>query len=94
MNDIKKMIEKEINDYTNKYATKHKVSIEEAEYFANKYNIKFFEASPKDGTNVNELFYYLANEIYHDNNSVESNENNKVTLTKKKDNFLPFLNHL
>ena len=47
--------------------------------------MKFFEASPKDGTNVNELFYYLANEIYHDNNSVESNENNKVTLTKKKD---------
>ena len=47
--------------------------------------MKFFEASPKDGTNVNQLFYYFANEIYHDNNSVESNENNKVTLTKKKD---------
>ena len=64
---------------------KRQVSIEEGEAFAKKNNMKFFEASPKDGTNVNELFYYLANEIYHDNNSVESNENNKVTLTKKKD---------
>jgi hypothetical protein len=31
MNDIKKMIEKEINEYTNKYAAKHKISIEEAQ---------------------------------------------------------------
>lgn len=31
MKDIKKMIEKEINDYTSKYANKHKISIEEAE---------------------------------------------------------------
>ena len=61
-----------------------RVSFEEAETFAKNNNMKFFEASAKDGTNVNELFYYLANEIYHDNNSVESNENNKVTLTKKK----------
>ena len=40
------------------------VSFEEGENFAKKWNIKFFEASAKDGTNVNELFFYIANEIY------------------------------
>jgi len=44
-----------------------KVSNEEGENFAKKYNIKFFEASAKDGTNVNELFFYLGKTIYQDN---------------------------
>ena len=46
--------------------------------------MKFFEASPKDGTNVNELFYYLANEIYQDK-SISNDINNKKTskLTEK-----------
>ncbi len=30
-----------------------------------KYDIKFFEASAKDGKNVYELFFHLANEIYY-----------------------------
>ena len=42
------------------------VSVEEGENYAKKFNIKFFESSAKDGTNVNELFFYLANEIYKD----------------------------
>ena len=47
--------------------TEHRqVSIEDGENLAKKYNIKFFEASARDGTNVNELFFYLANEIYQD----------------------------
>ena len=46
--------------------------------------MKFFEASPKDGTNVNELFYYWANEIYQDK-SISNDINNKKTskLTEK-----------
>ena len=53
----------------NKYdlPNERKVSIEEGENFAKKYNIKFFEASAKDGTNVNELFFYLGKTIYQDN---------------------------
>ena len=47
-------------------SNERRVSIEEGENFAKRYNIKFFEASAKDGTNVNELFFYLANEIYQD----------------------------
>ena len=48
-------------------ANERKVSNEEGENFAKKYNIKFFEASAKDGTNVNELFFYLGKTIYQDN---------------------------
>ena len=40
------------------------ISIEQGENLAQKYKIKFFEASAKDGTNINEVFEYLANEIY------------------------------
>ena len=47
-------------------ANERKVSIEEAEEFAKKNNMKFFEASPKEGANVNELFFCLANEIYQE----------------------------
>ena len=63
---------------------KRQVSIEEGEAFAKKNNMKFFEASPKDGTNVNELFFCLANEIYQDK-SISNDINNKKTseLTEK-----------
>ena len=43
-----------------------KVSKEEGEEFAKKHNIKFYESSAKEGFNVNEVFEYLANEIYSD----------------------------
>ena len=58
-----------------------KVSYEEGENYAKNLNIKFFEASARDGTNVNELFFYLANEIYQDNKlKGNNNSNNGVIL--------------
>ena len=65
------------------------VTIEEGENLAKKYNIKFFEASAKEGTNVNELFFCLANEIYQDDKlKGKNNEEKKVklvdTTTKKE----------
>ena len=47
-------------------ANQRQVSVEEGENYAKKLNIKFFESSALNGTNVNELFFYLANEIYKD----------------------------
>ena len=38
-------------------ANERKVTIEDGENKARNYNIKFFESSAKDGTNVNELFF-------------------------------------
>ena len=62
-------------------ANERKVSYEEGENYAKNLNIKFFEASAKDGTNVNELFFYLANEIYQDNKlKGNNNSNNGVIL--------------
>ena len=54
--------------------SERQVSIEEGENYAKHYNIKFFEACAKDGTNVKELFYYLANEIYQDD-KLKGNDN-------------------
>ena len=66
-------------------ANERQVSFEEGENFAKKYNIKFFEASAKDGTNVNELFFHLANEIYQDDKSKGKNKNTlKLENTTKK----------
>ena len=42
------------------------VSIEEGKIFAEKNKIKFFETSAKNGTNIDEAFEYLANEIYNE----------------------------
>ena len=62
-------------------ANERKVSYEEGENYAKNLNIKFFEASARDGTNVNELFFYLANEIYQDNKlKGNNNSNNGVIL--------------
>ena len=63
-------------------ANERKVSIEEAEEFAKKNNMKFFEASPKEGTNVNELFYYLANEIYQEGKPFNKKEEKTLKLSK------------
>ena len=68
-------------------AHERKVSIEEAEEFAKKNNMKFFEASPKEGTNVNELFFCLANEIYQEEKLNGKSQKKTLTLekgTKKK----------
>ena len=59
------------------------VSIEDGENKAKSYNIKFFEACAKDGTNVKELFYYLANEIYQDD-KLKGNDNKNGAKLKYK----------
>ena len=65
-------------------ANERQVSYEEGEKKASNYNIKFFESSAKDGTNVKEFFFYLANEIYQDE-KVKGKDNKKtVQLDSKK----------
>ena len=69
------------------------VSIEEGENYAKKLNIKFFEACAKEGTNVNELFYYLAKEIYQDNKLKGQDNKNRTTIkleNKKKKKCIIF----
>ena len=63
-------------------ANERKVTIEDGEKKARNYNIKFFESSAKDGTNVNELFFYLANEIYQDDKTKEKDNKNSLKLNK------------
>ena len=65
-------------------ANERKVTIEDGENKARNYNIKFFESSAKDGTNVNELFFYLANEIYQDEKTKEKDNKNSLKLKAKK----------
>ena len=64
--------------------SERQVSIEEGENYAKHYNIKFFEACAKDGTNVKELFYYLANEIYQDDKNRVKSECKTTKKNKKK----------
>ena len=65
-------------------ANERKVTIEDGENKARNYNIKFFESSAKDGTNVNELFFYLANEIYQDEKTKGKDNKKTVQLDSKK----------
>ena len=65
-------------------ANERKVTIEDGENKARNYNIKFFESSAKDGTNVNELFFYLANEIYQDDKTKGKDNKKTVQLDSKK----------
>ena len=65
-------------------ANERKVTIEDGENKARNYNIKFFESSAKDGTNVNELFFYLANEIYQDEKTKGKDNKKTMQLNSKK----------
>ena len=65
-------------------ANERKVTIEDGENKARNYNIKFFESSAKDGTNVNELFFYLANEIYQDEKTKGKDNKKTMQLDSKK----------
>ena len=66
------------------------VSTEEGKMYAEKNKIKFFETSAKDGTNINEVFEYIANEIYKEQKmemrSVTSSQvlSKEQTFKKKK----------
>ena len=59
-------------------ANERQISYEEGEKKASNYNIKFFESSEKEGTNVKEFFFYLANEIYQDEKT--KGKDNKKTI--------------
>ena len=65
-------------------ANERKVSYEEGENYAKKFNIKFFESSAKDGTNVKEFFFYLANEIYQDDKTKGKDNKKTMQLNSKK----------
>ena len=65
-------------------ANERKVSYEEGENYAKNLNIKFFEASARDGTNVKEFFFYLANEIYQDEKTKGKDNKKTVQLDSKK----------
>ena len=62
-------------------SNERKVSIEEGENFAKKNNIKFFESSAKEGTNVNELFLELGKLIYQDSKGKEEKKTVKLGST-------------
>ena len=65
-------------------ANERQVSYEEGEKKASNYNIKFFESSAKEGTNVKEFFFYLANEIYQDEKTKGKDNKKTVQLNSKK----------
>ena len=65
-------------------ANERQVSYEEGEKKASNYNIKFFESSAKEGTNVKEFFFYLANDIYQDEKTKGKDNKKTVQLDSKK----------
>ena len=58
------------------------VSEEDGKKFADKHNIGFFETSAKTGKNVNEVFYYLVEEILKDDEVIKKEE---IKLSNKND---------
>lgn len=72
-----------------------KISFQQGQKFADKYGLKFFECSAKDGTNVNEAFDFIAKEMYNKHKNEFSKEGNLdkediqgnggVTLTLEKE---------
>ena len=60
------------------------VQIEEGEDFAKKNNIKFFETSAKDGTNVIDVFETLAKEIVNDVEQINTRSKRSSQVLKKK----------
>ena len=60
------------------------VQIEEGEDFAKKNNIKFYETSAKDGTNVINVFETLAKEIVNDVEQINTSSKRSSQVLKKK----------
>ena len=60
------------------------VKIEEGEEFAKKNNIKFYETSAKDGTNVIDVFETLAKEIVNDVEQINTRSKRSSQVLKKK----------
>ena len=71
----------------NKYdlGEKRNVSKEEGENAAKKYNIKYFETSAKDGTNVENCFREISKEIIEKKILRKKSENNNKILKNQKD---------
>ena len=60
------------------------VSTEEGKMYAEKNKIKFFETSAKDGTNINEVFEYIANEIYKEEKMERRSVTSSQVLSKEQ----------
>lgn len=63
---------------------KREVSMEEGLNFANQNNVKFYETSAKDGTNVNSVFELLAQEIISDEEIIKTRNKRSSQVLKKK----------
>ncbi len=69
----------------NKSDLERKISYENCEKFSEDLNIKYFETSALSDDNVNEIFYYLLNEIINKKNIMEKNDNqNSIIINNKK----------
>lgn len=60
-----------------------KVTENQGKNLANEFGIAFFEASPKTNQNVNEVFYFLAQELYKNINKWEKG---RIILTNENEN--------
>ena len=63
---------------------KREVQTEVGENFAKENNVKFYETSAKDGTNVNEVFELLAKEIIEDGERLQTRNKRSSQILKKK----------
>ena len=55
------------------------ITIEEGKKMAEEYNMGFFETSVKTNQNINEVFYYLVNEILIIIEEMKEKEGTKLT---------------
>lgn len=60
------------------------IQYEEGNELAKKYNIKFYEISAKDGTNLNKSIIDFAEEIFRNNNSAERTKSFVIDRKNKK----------
>ena len=62
---------------------KRVIEINEGKNLAKKYNMKFFETSAKNGSNLNEGFSFLIKEIMDDIDAVKANRKETLQLVSK-----------
>ena len=59
------------------------ISKEEGQKLADEFNMSFFETSAKNNQNVNEVFNFLAQQIFEENVMSSVNKNKKIEITKQ-----------
>ena len=59
------------------------ISKEEGQKLADEFNMSFFETSAKNNQNVNEVFNFLAQQIYKEIVMWSVNNNKKIEITKQ-----------